>query len=58
MKKSTRGYTMKRRLVKESYEISPELEDRLNSILADEWLAWEAYKFAKIAMVGKKQHLL
>lgn len=48
----------KRRLVKESYEISPELEDRLNSILADEWLAWEAYKFAKIAMVGKKQHLL
>jgi hypothetical protein len=49
---------MKRRIVKESYEISPELEDRLNSILADEWLAWEAYKFAKIAMVGKKQHLL
>lgn len=49
---------MKRKIVKESYEVSPELADRLNSILADEYLATETYHMAQIAMVGKKQHLL
>ena len=47
-----------RRMVKESYEISPELEDRLNSILADEFLAAQLYRLAELAMKGKKQHLL
>ena len=59
MKKNLReGYTMKRRIVKESYEISPELEDRLNSILADEFLAAEFYRLAELAMKGNKQHRL
>lgn len=49
---------MKRKIVKESYEVSPELADRLNSILSDEYLATETYHMAQIAMVGKKQHLL
>lgn len=50
--------TMKGRMVKESYEVSPELADRLNSILADEFLATEFYRLAELAMKGKKQHLL
>ena len=45
-------------LVKESYEVSPELADRLNSILADEFLASEAYRLAIVAMKGNKQHRL
>ena len=45
-------------MVKESYEVSPELADRLNSILADEFLATEFYRLAEVAMKGKKQHLL
>ena len=47
-----------KRIVKESYEVSPELEQRLNSILADEFLAAEFYRLAELAMKGKKQHLL
>ena len=49
---------MKRKIVKESYEVSPELADILNSILADEFLAAEAYYIAKYAMKGNKQHRL
>ena len=48
----------KGRIVKESYEVSPELEKRLNSILADEFLAAEFYRLAELAMKGNKQHLL
>ena len=47
-----------RRMVKESYEVSPELADRLNSILADEFLAAEFYRLAELAMKGNKQHRL
>ena len=47
-----------KRLVKESYEVSEELANRLNSILADEFLAAEFYRLAELAMKGKKQHLL
>ena len=47
-----------KRIVKESYEVSPEIVDRLNSILADEFLAAEFYRLAELAMKGKKQHLL
>lgn len=49
---------MKRKIVKESYEVSEELAYRLNSILADEFLAAEFYRLAELAMKGKKQHLL
>ena len=45
-------------LVKESYEVSEELAKRLNSILADEFLASEAYRLAIVAMKGNKQHRL
>ena len=48
----------KKRVMKESYEVSPELEDRLNSILADEFLAAEFYRLAELAMKGNKQHRL
>lgn len=48
----------KAKMVNESYEVSPEIEDRLNSILADEFLAAEFYRLAELAMKGKKQHLL
>lgn len=47
-----------KRIVKESYEVSPELEKRLNSILSDEFLAAEAYRLAIVAMKGNKQHRL
>ena len=47
-----------RRLVKESYEVSEELANRLNSILADEFLAAEFYRLAELAMKGNKQHRL
>ena len=47
-----------KRMVKESYEVAPELADRLNSILSDEFLAAEFYRLAALAMKGKKQHLL
>ena len=47
-----------RRMVKESYEVSEDLADKLNSILADEFLAAEFYRLAALAMKGKKQHLL
>ena len=47
-----------KKVVKESYEISEELEKRLNSILADEFLASEAYRLAIVAMKGNKQHRL
>ena len=49
---------MNRKIVKESYEVSPELADKLNSILADEFLASNFYRLAELAMKGKKQHLL
>ena len=45
-------------IVNESYEISDKLKDRLNSILADEFLASEAYRLAIVAMKGNKQHRL
>lgn len=48
----------KRKVVKESYEVSDDLADRLNSILADEFLAAEFYKLAELAMKGNKQHRL
>ena len=48
----------KKRVMKESYDVSPELEDRLNSILADEFLAAEFYRLAELAMKGNKQHRL
>ena len=51
-------HTMKGRMVKESYEVSDELADRLNSILADEFLAAEFYRLAELAMKGNKQHRL
>jgi ferritin-like protein len=47
-----------RRLVKESYEVSEDLANRLNSILADEFLAAEFYRLAELAMKGNKQHRL
>ena len=47
-----------KKIVKESYEVSPELADKLNSILADEFLASNFYRLAELAMKGKKQHLL
>ena len=43
-----------RRMMKESYEVSPELVDRLNSILSDEFLAHQFYRLAALAMKGKK----
>lgn len=45
-------------LLKESYDIDDSLKQKLNSILADEFLASEAYYIAKYAMKGNKQHLL
>lgn len=47
-----------KRMVKESYEVSEELADRLNSVLADEFLAAELYRLAELAMKGNKQHRL
>lgn len=47
-----------KRMVKESYEVSEELADRLNSVLADEFLAAEFYRLAELAMKGNKQHRL
>lgn len=38
------------KVIKESYQVPSELADKLNSILADEWLAAETYRFAAIAM--------
>lgn len=46
------------KVIKESYEVSDELANRLNSILADEFLAAEAYRLAIVAMKGNKQHRL
>ena len=48
----------KKEIVKESYEVSDDLVKRLNSILADEFLASEAYRLAITAMKGNKQHRL
>lgn len=47
-----------KRMVKESYEVSEELADRLRSVAADEFLAAEFYKLAELAMKGNKQHRL
>ena len=46
------------KVIRESYEVSDELAKRLNSILADEFLAAEAYRLAIVAMKGNKQHRL
>lgn len=46
------------KVIKESYEVSDDLAKRLNSILADEFLAAEAYRLAIVAMKGNKQHRL
>ena len=48
----------KAKMVSESYEVSDKLAKRLNSILADEFLASEAYRLAIVAMKGNKQHRL
>ena len=45
-------------MVKESYEISEDLADRLRSIAADEFLAANFYRLAELAMKGNKQHRL
>ncbi len=45
-------------VMKESYDIDDSLKQKLNSILADEFLASEAYYIAKYAMKGNKQHRL
>ena len=47
-----------KKIVKESYEVPGELQAKLNSILADEFLAAEAYRIAEYAMAGNKQHIL
>lgn len=47
---------MKKKLVKESYELSMDVQNRLNTILANEWLAFETYSMAVAAMKGDKQH--
>ena len=47
-----------KKIAKESYEVSPELEKRLNSLISDEFLAAEAYRLAIVAMKGNKQHRL
>lgn len=44
--------------INESYEVSSELEETLNSILSDEFLAHENYLLGKIAMKGNKNHIL
>ena len=46
------------KVIKESYEVSEELAQRLRSLLADEFLAAEAYRLAIVAMKGNKQHIL
>lgn len=53
-----RNVKVGKKVVKESYEVSDELADKLNSILADEFIAYELYRLAEVAMKGKKQHLL
>jgi len=40
------------------YKVGKSLQDKLNSILADEFLAYVTYKMCEVAMVGRKQHLL
>ena len=47
-----------KKIITESYQVSDELASKLNSILADEFLASELYRIAKYAMKGRKQHLL
>ena len=42
----------------DSYEVPKELADKLNSIVADEFLAYITYKMCEVAMVGNKQHNL
>lgn len=45
----------KKVMVKESYEVSEELVEMLNSVLADEWLANRFYILCTVAMKGSKQ---
>ena len=47
-----------KKVVKESYEISDDLVAKLNSILADEFLAAEYYRLVRFAMKGNKMHRL
>lgn len=42
----------------DSYEVPKELADKLNSIVADEFLAYITYKMCEVAMVGNKQNML
>lgn len=44
--------------INESYEVSEELESKLNSILADEFLASMFYRLCVVAMKGNKQNQL
>ena len=44
--------------INESYEVSEELGAKLNSILADEFLAAMFYRLCIVAMKGRKQHQL
>jgi len=43
---------------KPKYKVGKSLADKLNSILADEFLAFVTYEMCEVAMVGKKQNLL
>lgn len=47
-----------KKLVSESYEVTDDLAEKLNSVLADEWLANQFYILCTVAMKGKKQHEL
>lgn len=47
-----------KKVVKESYEVSDDLVAKLNSILADEFLASEYYRLVRFAMKGNKMHRL
>jgi len=40
------------------YKVGKSLHEKLNSILADEFLAYVTYKMCEVAMVGRKQNLL
>ena len=44
--------------INESYAVSEELGAKLNSILADEFLAAMFYRLCIVAMKGRKQHQL
>lgn len=45
-------------VVMDAYEVSDALKDKLNAILADEFLAYVNYKMCEVSMKGNKQSLL